>query len=107
MRRRFRFAQLREVNLSDLRADNSLDWSRLAEPQADQYDTDAILDLAASTTSAERPQPYRRTPVGDSPAVFDGQVAVRSVYRGIPEGGFLAQYYLDAPLGHFPVHDPE
>jgi HEXXH motif-containing protein len=86
--------------LSQLTPDGPIDWSRLAEPQVDQYDTEVILRLASSTTAADRPEPYRRAPVGDSPAVFDGQVAVRYVYRSIPESGFLAKYYLDAPLGH-------
>jgi HEXXH motif-containing protein len=79
---------------------SAIDWVRLAEPQADQYDTDVILRLASSTTSVDRPQPYRRMPVGDSPAVFDGQVAVRHVYRSLPEFGTVLARYRDAPADH-------
>lgn len=70
---------------------NSLDWSRLAEPQADQYDTSAILQLA---------KPYQRRAVGSSPAVFDGCVAVRYVYHDVPEFKSLSDQYPDAPLNH-------
>ena len=72
---------------------SAIDWSRLAEPQLDQYDTKVILHLATSTTSTSRPQKYTRTPVGLSPAVFDGQVAVRHVYRPLLE-------FSDAPTDH-------
>src|SRR5262245_32457729 len=77
-----------------------LDWSRLAEPQADQYDTKVILQLAASTTSPARPNPYQRRPVGTAPGVFDGCVAVRYVYHELPEFESLAMQYPDAPLDH-------
>jgi len=86
--------------LSESPCNDSIEWSRLAEPQADQYDTDVILRLASSTTSAGRPQPYGRTPVGKSPAAFDGQVAIRNVYRSLPEFGLLSAHYLDAPADH-------
>jgi prolyl 4-hydroxylase len=79
---------------------DAIDWLRLAEPQADQYDTDVILRLASSTVSAARPQLYRRTPVGESPAVFDGQVAIRHVYRSLPEFASFSEHYLDAPADH-------
>ena len=79
-----------------------IDWARLAEPQADQYDTDITLQLASSTTSAARPQLYTRTPVGDAPAIFDGQVAIRHAYRSWPEFELLLSQYhlLDAPTDH-------
>lgn len=86
--------------MSNLAIDRSLDWSRLAEPQVDQYDTDVILALANATTSADRPRPYVRTPVGKSPAVFDGQVAIRYVYKGLPEFEPWAVKYPDAPVDH-------
>jgi hypothetical protein len=78
----------------------SIDWSKLAEPREDQYDTEVTLWLAASTTSAARPHPYVRTPVGDSPAVFDGHVAIRYVYRGVSEFWPMQAKYPDAPLDH-------
>jgi HEXXH motif-containing protein len=81
-------------------ADEVIDWLRLAEPQSDQYDTNIILRLASMGTTAGRPQPYRRAPVGDFPLIFDDQVAVRPVYRGMAEFGALSEHYLDAPLDH-------
>ena len=81
-------------------SNNSIDWGRLAEPQADQYDSDVVLELASSTTSAGRSQFYRRSPVGDSPTVFGGQVAVRYVYRSLPEFASLSTQFQDAPVDH-------
>jgi prolyl 4-hydroxylase len=78
----------------------AIDWSRLAEPQADQYDTSVALGLASATTSASRPEPYRRTAPGNSPAVFDGQVAVRYVYDPLPEFKQLSEQFPNAPLDH-------
>jgi prolyl 4-hydroxylase len=78
----------------------SIDWSKLAEPQADQYDTSVVLGLASSTTSAARSEPYRRTAPGNSPSVFDGQVAVRYVYLPLPEFKELSEQFPDAPLDH-------
>lgn len=86
--------------MSESSCNNPVDWSRLAEPQADQYDTDVILRLASSTISADRPQPYERTPVGESPAAFDGQVAIRHVYRSLPEFELMSAQFLDAPADH-------
>jgi SAM-dependent methyltransferase len=77
-----------------------IDWSRLAEPQADHYDTDVIYRLASSTTSALRPKPYRRMAVGQSPSTFDGEVAIRHVYRGLPEFEAFSEPYPDAPADH-------
>jgi HEXXH motif-containing protein len=85
---------------SDASRDGTIDWSRLAEPQADHYDSDVILRLASSTTSAARPQPYRRTPTGESSSAFDGRVAIRHVYRSVPEFASFAEHYLDAPTEH-------
>ena len=61
----------------------TLDWARLAQPQADGYDTATIRDLAATTPSPLRPVPWRRRPVGDAPSLFGGRVAVRAR----PSGG--------------------
>jgi HEXXH motif-containing protein len=79
-----------------------IDWSRLAEPQPDQYDTEVTLRLASSTTSAARPRMYERTSVGNAPAIFDGEVAIRHAYRSWPEFELLlSQYHLrDAPTDH-------
>ena len=80
--------------------ETDLQWSMLAEPQADEYDTEVILALAATTTSPERLQPYVRTPPGNSPSVFDGQVAVRYVYHSLPDFAPLKAQYPDAPANH-------
>jgi HEXXH motif-containing protein len=52
----------------------TLDWSRLAEPQDDGYDTAAALSLATG---------YTRRPVDGLPTIADGAVAVR--YLDQPE----------------------
>lgn len=87
---------------SQLSRHHSIDWSRLAEPQQDQYDTEIALQLAASTTSPARPELYVRKQVGNSMTIFDGHVAVRHVYGTLP--GFqamLANYRcIDAPTDH-------
>lgn len=53
-----------------------IDWSRMARPQADEYDTHVILELV-SLPSERRPQPFLRLPVEDAPTLFEGRVAVR------------------------------
>jgi len=58
------------------------DWSRLAQPQADGYDTEYIAALAADTTSPLRPTSWRRRPVEGAPSLFDGRVAVRNRESG-------------------------
>lgn len=62
---------------------DAIDWSRMAEPQVDQYDTDITLGLATTTPSPLRPAPYVRRPVDDCHTICDGQVAVR--YLDEPE----------------------
>jgi prolyl 4-hydroxylase len=79
---------------------HALDWSMLAEPQGDQYDTEVILALASTTTSPERPKPYVRTPIGSSPSSFDGHVAIRYVYHDLPDFIPLNAQYPDAPANH-------
>jgi hypothetical protein len=58
----------------DLKA---IDWRRMAEPQADQYDTRVTLALATTTASPLRPEPYVRRPVAGHPTIADGRVAIR------------------------------
>jgi prolyl 4-hydroxylase len=79
---------------------DAIDWSRLAEPQLDEYDTDVALRLASSTTSGARLRPYRRTEVGASPSAFDGHVAIRHVYQSVPEFAPFVAHYFDAPADH-------
>ena len=86
--------------MSNSNCDDAIDWSRLAEPQTDQYDTDVILRIASSTTSKGRPQECERTPVDGAPSAFDGRVAIRHVYRPLPEFKQLSLKYPDAPTDH-------
>ena len=54
-----------------------IDWARMAAPQTDQYDTGVVLELAATTTSPLRKDPWVPQPVDGHPTVFDGRVALR------------------------------
>jgi hypothetical protein len=64
------------------------DWSRVAEPQPDQYDTEVALKRLHQTGSFTQ-----RPPRGDTPAIFDGAVAVRPL-----EGPYLKMGFSSAPL---------
>jgi HEXXH motif-containing protein len=55
--------------------EDTIDWSRLAEPQTDGYDTDAILLLMSSENTPWRPRPFQR-PHGKPPTVAHGTVSV-------------------------------
>jgi HEXXH motif-containing protein len=71
----------------------SLTWKRLAEPQADQYDSDAVLTLVAGTTTPERPTRFVRT------APF-GRLSIGAVFPAeqLPPG--CGTSYIDAEPGH-------
>lgn len=75
---------------------NAPDWSRLARPQADGYDTDYILAQAQSRGSLLRPGPWRRRSTAGAPTLFDGRVAVRN--RDV--GGLPAPRYQPVPPNH-------
>lgn len=64
------------------------DWSRVAEPQPDQYDTEVALERLRRRGNS-RPRP----PLGDTPTIFDGAVAVRPL-----EGPYLGMGFSSAPL---------
>lgn len=64
---------------------NSVDWSRMAEPQDDQYDTQIALEFAMTNRSPLRSELYVRRPLGDSPTIFDGAVAVRHIRNKCPD----------------------
>lgn len=56
---------------------DAIDWSRMAEPQEDQYDTRVTLALATTSGSPLRPEPYvRRSPRG-LPTIPGTDVALR------------------------------
>ena len=75
---------------------DEIDWSRMAVPQDDGYDTDVLLHMATTGPSLLRPQRYRRRPVGEDPSLFDGQVAVRNP----PTGGLTEPKYAPASPSH-------
>jgi HEXXH motif-containing protein len=56
-----------------------VDWSRVAEPQADQYDTEVTLWRRRQLKGLES-----RPPAGQAPTLFDGAVAIRPL-----EGPYL------------------
>lgn len=63
-----------------------VDWRRVAEPQADQYDTDITLRLA-------KQRRYERIDTGDAPTCCDGAIAMYN------DGSVLTDC-MPAPLDH-------
>jgi HEXXH motif-containing protein len=63
-----------------------IDWTRVAEPQLDQYDTQVILGLLSRGRRVESP---RRS--SGAPTVFDGSVEIRPI-----EGPYLQMDRLSA-----------
>ena len=54
-----------------------IDWTRMAVPQADGYDTAAVLRLATTGPSLLRPT-IPPPPTDGAPTIFDGRAAVRN-----------------------------
>lgn len=77
-------------------APDAIEWSRMAEPQDDGYDTLVTLALAQTTPSPLRSELYTRRPTDGSPTVCDGSVAVR--YLDQPE--MSPPRYQPAPPDH-------
>lgn len=74
----------------------TLDWSRMAEPQKDGYDTEMTLQLAEQGCTPLRPLPYRRRPLDGAVTFCDGRVAVRQA----PERGMMSDRIVPAKLDH-------
>ena len=74
----------------------TVDWARMAEPQADGYDTDVTLRLAENEATPLRPHPYRRRPTEGEATFCDGAVAVRPA----PPRGMMTDALLPAPVDH-------
>ncbi len=74
----------------------SIDWSRMAAPQNDGYDTEMTLRLAENGRTALRPLPYRRRPLDGAVSFCDGRVAIRPAR----EGGMLSDRIVPASLDH-------
>lgn len=54
-----------------------IDWSRMAEPSPDGYDTQAVLDLLRNEPAPWHPGPPYRSAPPRTPTVADGAVVVR------------------------------
>ncbi len=73
-----------------------VDWSRMAEPQKDGYDTEMTLRMAGHGVTPLRTQPYRRRPIDGAATFCDGNVAIRPA----PELGLMTDKILPAGLDH-------
>lgn len=73
-----------------------IDWSRLAEPQADQHDTQVAWELVTTTTSPLRRVPHRRRLPAGAPTFCEGAVAIRYIAEEPPG----APRNANGPLGH-------
>lgn len=73
----------------------STDWSRMAEPQRDAYDTDVVLRLAA-TLHPHHQCALAYTPIGNDSIWFD----VAPVYAGRPDFERDFAHYRAAPERH-------
>jgi HEXXH motif-containing protein len=76
-----------------------IDWSRMAEPQEDQYDTDVIWELVTTTTTSIREEVHVRRPANDDLTIFDGSIAVRHAGGDEP----LLPSCVSAPLNHLHI----
>jgi HEXXH motif-containing protein len=74
----------------------AIDWSRMAVPQKDGYDTEMTLRLAEHGASPKRPDPYVRRPLDGAVTFCDDMVAVRPAR----ERGLGTDKIVPAPLDH-------
>lgn len=58
------------MNANPVFDESLIDWSRLPEPQIDEYDTDVTLQLAKCAG-------YTRRDIGNNPTILHGKIAVR------------------------------
>jgi hypothetical protein len=73
----------------------SMDWSRLAEPQADEYDTDVVLKLASDVNPPRKRDGHAGIAQRDL-AWFD----VSPAYAGRPDFDRDFGGYIEAPADH-------
>ncbi len=73
----------------------SVDWSRMAAPNDDGYDTNITLRLAEHGSTPSR-RPYTRRPVDGAATFCNGVVSVRPA----PERGLMTDKIVPAPLDH-------
>lgn len=69
----------------------AIDWSRMAEPQADQYDAQVVRALLAAGSRQQKGRP-----AAGEPTICEGQIALR--YRDIP--AMSPPHFSWAPLDH-------
>lgn len=74
----------------------TVDWSRMAEPQNDGYDTEMTLRLAENGVTPLRSLPYRRRSTDGEATFCDGAVAVRRA----SERGMMTDALLPAKVDH-------
>lgn len=74
----------------------SIDWTRMAEPQADGYDTDMTLYLSENVITPLRPRVYQRRAIEGTHAFCHDKVALRPA----PERGLLSETIVPAELNH-------
>lgn len=73
-----------------------VDWTKMAAPQADGYDTDVTLQLARHGSSPLRNSPHCRKAPGEAATICDGKVAVRN----LPQRSIASDKLLGASLDH-------
>lgn len=76
--------------------DGALDWTRMARPQADGYDTEIVLRLRQQTRPPGDAKRSGPRPAGKTHTLFGGRVAV--VNRSW--GGLAGKNYVPAPCDH-------
>lgn len=76
---------------------DAVNWTRMAEPQEDQYDTRVTLEFATTGGSPLRRELYVRRPTNGSPTIFDGAVAVRYLSAVCPRPSKHVNGALDHP----------
>ncbi len=74
----------------------TIDWTKMAVPRADHYDTDTVLHLATTGTSPLRNTPHVRRTADGFPTFCDGTVALRP-YTGLV---FSSKNIVPAPPDH-------
>lgn len=73
-----------------------VDWTRMAEPQTDGYDTDMTLWFAENRVGASRPRVYQRRESSVERTFCHGKVAICAP----PEPGMMGADILPASLDH-------
>src|SRR5690606_28756264 len=75
---------------------DDIDWSRMAQPQTDGYDTAVTLARASNSGSVLRPTPYVRKSVLGFPTCCDNRIAIRPA----PQNGLLRDNVIPADIHH-------